>query len=150
MNKEFYSLIKDIISAEEYKGMKKYKHHVKSNAYNHSVKVAYFCYRHYQKFGTKIDLEEFIRGALLHDYYLYDWHDKKPEHRLHGLMHPRRALRNALEKYPDLTEIEKDMIARHMFPLTLMPPKTRAGWILCFYDKVAAISDYSGRNRWKK
>ena len=149
INKEFYNLIRDIVSSEEYRTMKNNQHHVKSNVYNHSVKVAYLCYKHHKRFGTKIDLQEFIRGALLHEYYLYDWHDRKPEHRYHGFMHPKRALKNALQKYPDLTEMEKDMIVRHMFPLTVIPPKTKAGWIICFYDKVAAISDYLGKNRWK-
>lgn len=149
IDKEFYHLIKDVVSSDEYMGMKNNKHHIKSNVYHHSIKVAYLCYKHHKKFGTKINLQEFVRGALLHDYYLYDWHDRKLEHKFHGFMHPKRALKNALEKYPDLTENEKDMIVRHMFPLTVIPPKTKAGWIICFYDKVAAISDYFGKNRWK-
>lgn len=149
INKEFYAFTKDIIKSEEYVGMKNYKHHIKGSVYDHSVKVAYLCYKHHKRFGTKVNLQEFIRGALLHDYYLYDWHDRKPEHRLHGFMHPKRALKNALEKYPDLTENEMDMISRHMFPLTIIPPRTKAGWILCFYDKVAAVSDYFGKNKWK-
>ena len=69
---------------------------------------------------------------------------------MHGFKHPKRALKNAMDKYPDLTDNEKDMIGRHMFPLTILPPKTRAGWILCFYDKVAAVSDYLGENKWKE
>ena len=33
---------------------------------------------------------ELIRGALLHDYFLYDWHipDKENPHKLHGFYHP--------------------------------------------------------------
>lgn len=147
MNKEFYGLIRDIIASEEYIGMKRYKHHVKGSVYDHSIKVAYLCYKHHKRFGTKTPLREFVRGALLHDYYLYDWHDK--EHKFHGFTHPRRALENALAKYPDLTHRERDMIRRHMFPLTPIPPRTKAGWLICFYDKVAAVSDYCGKNKWK-
>lgn len=36
-----------------------------------------------------------------------------------------------------------------MFPLTPIPPQTKAGWLLCFYDKVAAVSDYLSENKWK-
>ena len=36
------------------------------------------------------------------------------------------ALANA-EKYFDLTDKEKDMILRHMWPLTPVPPKSREG-----------------------
>lgn len=149
MNLEFYRLIRDIITTEDYLTMKHFQHHIKGSVYDHSIKVAYLCYRHHKLFGTKIDLREFVRGALLHDYYLYDWHDRLDEHRHHGTRHPRRALENALKHYPDLTHNERDMIRHHMFPLTITPPRTRAGWLICFYDKIAAISDYCSKNKWK-
>ncbi|MBQ7347729.1 MAG: HD domain-containing protein [Clostridia bacterium] len=129
--------------------MKGYKHHIKGSVYDHSLKVAYLCYRHHKRFGTGVDLREFVRGALLHDYYLYDWHDKDPAHKFHGFTHPKHALENAVKKYPDLTPAQRDMIRSHMFPLTPIPPKTRCGWLVCFYDKVAAIGDYCGKNKWK-
>ena len=150
VEKEFYRIIKDIVRSEEYLGMKACKHHIKGNVYDHSVKTAYLCYKHHRRFGSNIDLDEFMRGALLHDFYLYDWHDRDPVHRFHGFTHPRCALNNALSRYPDLTETEQDMILRHMFPLTPVPPQTKAGWLLCFYDKAAAVSDYFGENKWKK
>ncbi len=59
INKEFYYLIKDVVSSDEYMGMKNNKHHIKSNVYNHSIKVAYLCYKHHKKFGTNINLQEF-------------------------------------------------------------------------------------------
>ncbi len=150
-NTEFYGLIRDIVSTKEFRGMKRYRHHIKGSVYDHSIKVAYFCYKHHQRFGTDIDLRELVRGALLHDFYLYDWHDWIPGHRLHLFTHPRLALRNALEKYPDLTERERDMIRNHMFPVTpWLLPRTRAGWLICLYDKVAALSDYFGENKWEK
>ncbi len=147
VEKEFYRIIKDIIRTEEYRSMKKCRHHIKGSVYDHSVKVAYLCYKHQKQFGLSIQQNELVRGALLHDYYLYDWHAK--EHRFHGFTHPRCALNNALQHYPGLTETEQDMILRHMFPLTPIPPATKAGWLLCFYDKVAAVSDYFGENKWK-
>lgn len=127
--------------------MKHHRHHVKSNTFDHSIKVAYLCYRHHKRFHSKMNLEELIRGALLHDYYLYDWHEKDPSHRFHGFTHPKRALTNALRQYPNLTKTERDMIRHHMFPLTPIPPKTKGGWLICFYDKIAAISDYLGKKQ---
>ena len=150
VNKEFYHLIRDIVRSKAFRETKKHKHHVKGSVFDHSLKVAYLCYRHHKRFRSKTDLGELVRGALLHDYYLYDWHDKDPSHKYHGFTHPRHALRNAAAHYPDLSPMQRDMIARHMFPLTPIPPKTRGGWIICFYDKVAAISDYLGKNKWKK
>ena len=97
-NKEFQNLIQKIISSKEYQTMKHHRHHVKSNTFDHSIKVAYLCYRHHKRFHSKMNLEELIRGALLHDYYLYDWHEKDPSHRFHGFTHPKRALANALRQ----------------------------------------------------
>ena len=39
----------------------------------------------------RVDLRSLIRAALLHDYFLYDWHDwDNGEHRLHGFTHGAR------------------------------------------------------------
>ena len=139
--KDFLSLIKDILRSEEFIAMKKYIHHVKGSLYEHSIKVAFLCYKHHLRFNLKTDLSDFVRGALLHDYYLYDLHGDGRRHKFHWFNHPKLALTNAMQKYPTLTYIQKDMIQHHMFPLTPLPPRTSAGWLVCFYDKVAAISD---------
>ena len=41
-----------------------------------------------ERAGVRVDRASLIRGALLHDYFLYDWHDADPSHRLHGFTHP--------------------------------------------------------------
>lgn len=145
-NQEFHDLIHDIITSEEFCKMKGYKHHLHGSTYDHSISVAYLCYRHYKKGKSKVNIEELIRGALLHDYFLYDRHDKDGDCHInglvHGFTHPKRALENARNHYPDLTRTEQDIIKRHMFPLTPIPPRTRCGWLVCFYDKVAAVCEY--------
>ena len=45
MKNEFYDLIKDIIKTDDYQSMKNIKHHRYTNAYMHSIRVAYLCYR---------------------------------------------------------------------------------------------------------
>ena len=78
--------------------------------------------------------------ALLHDYFLYDWHKADPSHRLHGFYHPGTALRNARQDFA-LTPREENIIHRHMFPLTPMPPATREAWIVCLADKYCAAAE---------
>ena len=145
--RELVSLTRDILHSEEFRRMKSYRHHIKGTLYEHSVKVAYLCYLHHRRFSLKTDLRELVRGAMLHDYYLYDLHGDGREHRLHWLRHPKTALENARRHYPTLTRSQIDMIERHMFPLTLRPPRTVGGWLVCLYDKLAAISDRFGRCR---
>lgn len=138
----FCELIKDIIVKEEYCRMQEYRHHLHSSTFEHSIKVAYLCYRHYLKHGIGMNPRELIRAALLHDYFLYDHHDKKNKTGvIHLVKHPKIALENAMRAYPDLSRTEKNAIKRHMFPLTVVPPTSRCGWLICFYDKVAAIDD---------
>lgn len=142
MEKEFYQLIKPIIRQPNYQKMKEFRHHKCFSTYYHSLKVAYLCYKYVQRHHSKVNLPSLIRGALLHDYYLYDWHTKDNSHRLHGFRHPKFSLKNAERDYGNIDRIERDIILHHMFPLTLIPPLTKEGWIVCLCDKKATISDY--------
>ena len=90
--------------------------------------------------GIRVDRHSLLRGALLHDYFLYDWHDKDPSHRLHGFRHPFFALARAEEDF-DLTPRERNIIVRHMFPLVPIPPTCREAWIACIADKVCALRE---------
>ena len=47
----------------------------------------------------------------------------------HGFTHPRRALRNAEREF-QLSGLERDMILRHMWPLTIIPPKYRESYVI--------------------
>lgn len=90
--------------------------------------------------GIAVDRPSLIRGALLHDYFLYDWHDPEPWHRLHGFRHPFFALRNAEADFA-LGERERNIIVRHMFPLVPVPPTCREAWIVCGADKLVALRE---------
>lgn len=81
-----------------------------------------------------------IRGALLHDYFLYDWHDPShvENHRLHGFYHPGEALKNASKEFR-LSRREKDIIIKHMWPLTIIPPTCREAWIVTTADKWCSL-----------
>lgn len=93
-----------------------------------------------ERAGVRLDTDSLVRGALLHDYFLYDWHDPDPSHRLHGFRHPRFALERAEEDF-DLTPRERNIIVRHMFPLVPIPPTCREAWIVCLADKWCALRE---------
>ena len=118
----------------------KYMQHGDTSVFRHSVSVAYYSYYLALKLHAPVNETSLIRGALLHDYFLYDWHDKNRENYqfLHGFYHPGIALRNANKEY-QLTQREQDIIKKHMWPLTIVPPLCREAWIVTTADKYCSI-----------
>lgn len=117
--------------------------HGNVNVYEHVVGVAEASLAAadaLQRMGVTLDRSSLVRGALLHDYFLYDWHDPDPSHRLHGFKHPYFALERAEEDF-DLTPRERNVIVRHMFPLVPVPPTCREAWIVCLADKYCALHE---------
>ncbi len=112
--------------------------HGNTSVYEHSVRVAYYSLKAAEFLHLNGHRKELVRGALLHDYFLYDWHEKDRSHSLHGFRHPFTALRNASADYR-LTRREQNIILRHMFPLVPIPPACPEGWIVCMVDKGCSL-----------
>ena len=125
--------------------------HGSTTIYRHSVHVAYVSLFLMEKWQFPMDEVSLVKGALLHDYFLYDWHEKDGGHRLHGFRHPAFALYNASKDF-SLNRKERNIIARHMFPLTVLPPRCLEAWIVCFVDKYCAFSETmgDGRIQWER
>ena len=130
----------DILSSPGMQMEKLFFQHGHITVYAHSVAVACLCLYLARVLHLRVNRRALVRGALLHDYFLYDWHVPDPSHRLHGFFHPRRALQNADRDFI-LGPIERDMIRRHMFPLTLTPPKYRESALVCAADKLCALCE---------
>lgn len=139
---EFYEIISDIYEHEEFLKLKEFYHH-NSSIYDHVMKVSYFSYKACKI--LKLDYQSAARGGLLHDFFLYDWrnHDipDLPEDKFHGIEHPKIALSNA-EKHFTLNEIERDIVIKHMWPLTMVPPKYKESFIVSFADKYLASKEF--------
>ena len=80
-----------------------------------------------------------IKAALLHDYFLYDWHDKDHP-KLHGFRHATIAAKNAKRDF-GLTKKEYKAIRSHMFPVNLRLPTSREALILTLADKYCAARE---------
>ena len=137
----FTQVAEEIINHKEYERTKFIKHHDES-VYEHSLKVAYYSYLITYK--SNLDWKSCIRGALLHDFYLYKF--KKRLHIgiisdsiKHSINHPKIAYQNAIKHF-ELNFKEENIIKGHMFPFGL--PKSREAWIVSFVDKYIAIFEY--------
>ena len=124
--------------------MKKYRQHYDTNCYDHCIEVAYWSYLFCKKHN--LDYASISRAAILHDLFLYEWHGRKPEkgERQHGFEHPTKALKNARSNFP-ITRKEGDMISKHMFPLTVTPPKYKETYVIVMTDKFCSVCEVLDR-----
>lgn len=95
------------------------------------------------------------RAGLLHDLFYYDWRTTKFDEGTHAYIHPRIAVKNA-EKITELSDLERDIILKHMWGATIAPPKYKEGYIVTFVDKYCAVKEAaqpmsaSMRKRWQR
>ncbi len=138
---EFYDLLQEFLAQEQINEMKKYIQHGNTSTYLHCVQVAYYSYCLAKFLPLRYDIRSVVRGAMLHDFYLYDWHIPDRSHRFHGYVHPGFALRNA-RRYFELNQIEEDIISKHMWPLTLTKlPRYKEALLVCLVDKLCSLAE---------
>jgi uncharacterized protein len=129
----------DIIQKEIVQTMRQHLQHGCTSTYQHCVRVTYYSYWLSLRLPWKYDEQSLIRGSFLHDFFLYDWHHNDGTHRLHGFYHPGIALRNA-RNYFKLTGIEEDIIANHMWPMTITKvPRSKEAALVCLIDKFCSL-----------
>ena len=117
---EYLALVQDILEHPLVRSMEAYTQHGETSCLRHSINVSYLSYLYCRDHGWQARAA--ARAGLLHDLFLYDWHfhAKETGNYFHGLTHPRRALENAQRLF-SLTDREKNIILRHMWPLTITP-----------------------------
>lgn len=139
---EFYSMTEDIFELPEFKNLKTIPHHGKE-LYSHSVAVGYYSYLWAKSWGR--DYCSAARAGLLHDFTKEYWKNREIHltgldriKAMHGLSHPKTAL-NLSREFFDINKREEDIIVKHMWPLTVVPPKYTESWMVSFVDKGVAI-----------
>ncbi len=138
--KKLEEIIKFLSENTRFLETKNFIQHGDTTVYEHVISVAKKSIEVAEKYNLDVDMDSMIRGALLHDYFLYDWHDGKRERCIHGFTHPMKAYRNAKSELK-LNMIERDIIIKHMFPLTLLPPMYLESWIVTYSDKYVSLAE---------
>ena len=92
----------DIFQKSNFKKTAKFVQHGDVSVRKHSISVALTALRISHMLPFQTNDKAIVRGALLHDYFLYDWHKKKIRpsrfykfYEMHGFTHPGTALENA-------------------------------------------------------
>lgn len=134
---EFRAIIKDIVENDTVQQMRNFRQHYDTSCFDHCYKVALISYIICKKLN--LDYISAARAGMLHDLFLYDWRIREPgRKRFHAFHHPRIALNNSLKIF-SLNKKEQDIILKHMWPITVIPPKSMEAFIITFVDKYCAL-----------
>ena len=127
--------------------MRRYRQHGDVSTFDHCRNVAELSVRINRRLHLRADEAALARGAMLHDFYLYDWHTPDPSHRPHGFRHPERAAQNAIRRF-NVGETEQRIIRSHMWPLTVLSvPESKEAVLVMLADKYCAFREMYGRRR---
>lgn len=142
-NIEYIQIIEDLFTNSTVQQMKNFRQHYKTSCLEHCLEVSYISYKICKKFG--LDYVAAARAGLLHDLFLYDWRHSRKQLKLesyHAFIHPKIALENASKLF-ELTDKEKDIIVKHMWPVTFFDlPKYRESFIITLVDKYSALKSF--------
>ena len=136
-DEEYLALVRDILKTEQVRSMDGYFQHGRTTCLRHSINVSYLSYLFCKKHG--LDARAAARGGLLHDLYLCDWSKTDIGRFERLIVHPLMALQNA-EKF-GLNDLERDIIVKHMWPLTRALPRHRESFVVSLADKLCATAE---------
>lgn len=135
---EYLGQVGDLLAHPKVREMGRFLQHGRVDCLRHCLYVSYASWRLCRALG--LDGRAAARGGLLHDFFLYDWHRGTPGGGLHAFTHPRTAAENAGRYFP-LTDRERDVVLRHMWPLAARPPRYPESWVVAFVDKVFCLME---------
>ena len=135
---EMCRLGEDVLDSAGMQSLRTFEHHGVISRYEHCLSVAYISLRIADRWHIRVDRQSMVRGALLHDYFMYNWDEPGNVRLLHGFTHAGEALRNAKKEF-ELNAVECDVIKKHMFPLNIALPRYRETAIVSLADKISAV-----------
>lgn len=137
----FTNCTNELLESQLVQSMCEYEQHGTTNRLDHSLQVAQYSYWVSKKTKMKLDEKSLIRGALLHDFFLYDWRTKTDHEGVHCFTHPEAALYNAKQNFA-INETEADIISKHMWPLTITKvPNCKESFLVSFADKYCTLKE---------
>lgn len=155
---EWFMIVKDILLNDEFQKRKYFMHHHNLTVWDHSILVSFKAFKMAKGIGA--DYRICAIAGLLHDFYTYAWlyseelenidngkylkeiGVRKPLFKMHGFTHGADAATNYIKYFPELEDDRiTDSIKKHMFPMTIIPPKYIEGYILTSVDKLNSIKE---------
>lgn len=118
--------------------MSTYVQHGRVSTLAHCMSVARTSLWLSRKLHLEVDTQAMLVGALLHDFYLYDWHGSGWRH---SYRHAERARRNAV-RYFGIDERTQQVIRCHMWPISITHvPSSREALMVTLSDKYTSLNE---------
>lgn len=155
---EWLIYVEDILLSDEFQRRKLFKHHHNLSVWEHSILVSFKSFLVAKYFNASARICAI--AGLLHDFYTQAWiyneellkidegkylseyYVKKPLFKMHGFVHGNDAAENIKKYFPELVNDRIiNSVQRHMFPLTIKPPKYREGMIITCVDKLNSVRE---------
>ncbi len=139
----YYECVSDIIDAPEIKRLQDITHHISTTRYQHCVNVSYYGFIICRK--LKLDARSAARAGLMHDMFYYDRKEFNSAREKGQLRHSAKHSLIASENAALITEVsekERDMIEKHMWPMTRPMPRFKETYIITFVDKYCAVLEF--------
>ncbi len=135
LDPEYAAIVAPLLAHGDVQSMHGFRHHDRT-ALTHSLSVSKLAFSMARRLG--LDSVSVARGALLHDFFLYDRRaDKTP---FHLNRHAKVALRNARARFR-LNLVEQDIILAHMWPVGRPFYTYRESALVSFVDKIVSTRE---------
>ncbi len=155
---EWFQYVKEILLNDEFQKRKLFPHHHNMSVWDHSILVSFRSFLMARLFNA--DLRICAIAGLLHDFYPWSWlysedleelddgkylievRTKHPLFKRHGFTHAKAAAENYIKYFPELENKRiTNAIKRHMFPLNIIPPRYKEGFIITTVDKINSVHE---------
>lgn len=140
--KQLEDLYQSFLNNKKILKMKEIPLHRGSNCYEHCFKVAKKSMRRAISSHKKnLNYDAILVGAILHDYYLYDWRIDHKKRKRHGRNHPYIAASNSQRDFAISDEVKK-IIESHMWPINMKEfPQSKEAKIVSICDKMVSLCE---------
>ncbi len=134
----FAELAKPYLRNADVQSMGAFIQHGNVTTLEHVVRVARCAYAWAELRNLDVNEKDLVAGAILHDFYLYDWHERPhPPH--HATKHPVYAAENAQKVFDSSPEVLA-IVRSHMWPLPpTRVPRSREALLVCVADKYCSL-----------
>ena len=134
----------DIVSSDRFARAQGVPHHAKSeNIQTHSLETAGLALaiaRWLGRHGIMMNEADVVRASLLHDIGMTEERVSMQPSYVKAYSHPRAGVCIARDEF-DANKNQVNAIAHHMWPICIVPPRTREGWTVLAADKLCSLAE---------